>query len=205
MDYYKLLSFGDVIELDMGVNCEKLLDEIYDFEWSQYNPRKQNNRFGLSITSSDGELNNIDLDSLYEYNIENNTSYTETSFKTRTPVYYSSKEIQKVIDPFDKHVCRAHLINLKINGSFPPHRDWRRIDAQENFRILVPLKCCNPNEMYFMYENNPLYFNHGRAYFINTNKNHSVFSFSEDATFIVINVEANTESINVVLNHMKAK
>ena len=204
-DYYKLLSFGDVIELSIGVNPDKLLDEIDGFEWSQYNPRKANNRLGLSITSSDGSFNKIDLDSLYEYNLENGTRYRETAFKTRTDVYDASKEIQKVIDVFGEHVCRSHLINMKTNGSFPPHRDWRRIDIQETFRVLVPLQFCNPNDMYFMYEDKPLHFNHGKAYFINTNKNHSVFSFSDNAIFIVINVEVNADSLDIILDNMSAK
>jgi len=203
--YYKLLSFGDVIELTTQIDPHKLLKEIEHHTWSQYNPRKENNRFGLSITSSDGTLNNIDLDSLYEYNKENNTEYGEISFRTKTQVYYDSEEIQKITKSFDNSLCRTHLINIKRNGSFPPHRDWRSIDTQESFRILVPLKNCNPTNMYFMYEDKPLYFEHGRAYFMNTNKIHSVFSFSDDATFIVMNVICNYDSIKTVLDNMKAK
>lgn len=203
--YYKLLSFGDVIELTTQIDPHKLLREIEHHTWSQYNPRKENNRFGLSITSSDGTLNNIDLDSLYEYNNENNTNYTELSFKEKTQVYYDSEEIQKIIKPFKNQLCRTHLINIKRNGSFPPHRDWRHIDKQESFRILVPIKHCNPTDMYFMYEDKPLRFEHGRAYFINTNRNHSVFSFSDDALFMVMNIEINHTSINTVLQEMKVK
>lgn len=203
--YYKLLSFGDVIELSMSINPDKLLSEIKHHVWSQYNPRKENNRLGLSITSSDGTLNNIDLDSLYEYNKEYNTRYNELSFRTKTQVYYDSEEIQKITKPFDSSLCRTHLINVKKNGSFPPHRDWKIIDKQESFRILVPLQDCNPTNMYFMYENKPLYFEHGHAYFINTNKNHSVFSFSDNAIFIVMNIMCSYGSINTVLQNMKVK
>lgn len=201
--YYKLLSFGDIIELNTQIDSHKLLKEIDHHIWMKYNPRKDNNRFGLSITSTDGKLNGIDLDSLYQYNEEHNTKYNETSFRTKTQVYYDSEEIQKITKLFDDSLCRSHLINLKKNGSFPPHRDWRSIDKQESFRIVVPLTHCNPTNMYFMYEDKPLYFEHGRAYFINTNKNHSVFSFSDDAIFMVMNVECNWSSINTILYNMR--
>jgi len=202
--YYKLLSFGDVIELKTQINPYKLFDEIkhFDSSWKVYNPRRENNRFGLSVTSSDGELNGIDLDSVPQYNEEYNTSYTETSFKEKTQVYYDSEEVRKIVEPFNKHLCRTHIINLKKNGSFPPHRDWLFVDRQESFRIFVPLKDCNSPSMYFMYEKELLHFEHGRAYFINTNKEHCVFSFSDDTVFMVMNIECNKDSINAVLSNM---
>lgn len=204
-DYYKLLSFGDIIETNIGVDPHILLNEIKDCEWSQYNPRKQNNRFGLSITSSDGSFNGIDLDSLYQYNEENDTTYKETSFKDKTEVYYKSPQIKKIVDVFGEHLCRSHLINLMTNGSFPPHRDWRRIDIQETFRIFIPIQRCNPFDMFFMYEDKPLYFNHGKAYFINTNKVHSLFSFSDYSIFAVMNIELNSNSLDIILDNMSAK
>jgi hypothetical protein len=66
--YNNLLAFGDKIKLRISCNPEKLLDEIKDFPWHRYNPRKEINRYGLSVTSLDGQLGGIDLDSLYEYN-----------------------------------------------------------------------------------------------------------------------------------------
>ena len=59
--YHQLLSYGDLIELETRCNTDKLLKEIKDFEWKQYNPRKEINRYGLSITSSDGTRNGICL------------------------------------------------------------------------------------------------------------------------------------------------
>jgi len=68
MLYQNLLSFGDKIELNLFCNVGNLLKEIKDFQWHQYNPRKEMNRHGLSVTSLDGKLGGVDLDSLYEYN-----------------------------------------------------------------------------------------------------------------------------------------
>ena len=67
MNYERLLSYGHVIQLQQNLDCTRLLDEIQEFEFAPYNPRKKNNpRYGLSITSLDGELNGPDLDSLID-------------------------------------------------------------------------------------------------------------------------------------------
>ena len=97
--YNNLLSFGDVIELRLQCNVSKLLDNIKPFDWKQYNPRKQINRYGLSVTSLDGSMNGIDLDSIAEYNKENNTSYNEASFQTFTEVYHKCDETKKLVEP----------------------------------------------------------------------------------------------------------
>ena len=55
--------------------------------------------------------------------------------------------------------------------------------------------------MYFMYENEPLHFDHGRAYFLNTNKSHSLFSY-RDSYMIVLNVDSNEETFKIIGNNM---
>jgi len=203
MMYNNLLSFGDIIELNIDCNVKKLLDNISKFEWLKYNPRKDINRYGLSVTSLDGNLTGIDLDSLYEYNRENNTKFDEDSFKTFTDVYYKSEEVQKLVEPFKPWLWRTHFLNFRKGGYFPPHRDMRRIDEQDSFRILVPIRDCNLPALYFMYEDKPLHFNMGSAYFVNTNKMHSIFSYSNKSCMLVMNIESNDESIKKVGDLMK--
>ena len=94
IEYNNLLSFGDVLSLNYLGNTSKILKEIKEFEWKQYNPRHTINRYGLSVTSLDGKLNGIDLDSMYQYNRIHNTKYNELSFKTPTEVYHKSEETQ---------------------------------------------------------------------------------------------------------------
>lgn len=203
MNYERILSFGDIIELNISCNVNNLFKEINSFKWAQYNPRKTITRYGLSITSLDGKLNGPDLDSIYEYNKDNDTKYDETSFCTTTPVYDMSSEIQRVVDPFINNLCRSHILHLPAGGHFPPHRDLSHYESyQKTFRIIVPLKNCNPKSMYFMYEDKPIIFNHGYAYFINTNKEHSVFSFG-NSYFVVMNVKFNEDSARAVINNLK--
>ena len=77
MSYSRLLTYGDVIPLRFKCSPEKVRQECFDkYEWKQYNPRKNVNRYGLSVTSNDGSLNGEDLDSLYA------VSYTHLTLPT---------------------------------------------------------------------------------------------------------------------------
>ena len=205
MSYNSLLSFGDLIPLKIRCDVKKLFNEVKDFKYLQYNPRKDIKRYGLSITSLDGNMDGIDLDSIKEYNKENNTEYDELSFQAFTSVYYESQEIQKITAPFLGHIGRSHILHLPEGGYFPPHRDLPvYVEQQNSLRVLVPLKGCNPPDMYFMYEDKPLHFEHGRAYFLNTNKSHNLFSF-KDSYMIVLNIKTSEEVYQILGDNFQAR
>ena len=143
----------------------------------------------------DGELDGKDLDSLYEYSVRNNTECDELSFCELTDVYFSSEEVRKAVNPFQRWIGRSHLLNMKKGGYFPPHRDDRGDDEQLAYRIIIPLTKCNPPDNYFIHDGRPLQFEHGRAYFVNTNLTHSVFSFDDNCVMMVMNVECCDESM----------
>lgn len=200
--YNDLLSYGDFIQLKNSCNSKELLEEIKDFSWFKYNPRKNVERYGLSVTSEDGKLTGKDLDSLYELSKETGKEYDEDSFTTLTDVYRKSKQIQKLVDPFKPWLCRTHLLNFKKGGYFPPHIDNRGFQGKQFIRLLVPIKKCNPSFLYFMYEDKLLNFNRGYTYFLNTNKKHAIFSFSDDSTMLVMNLECCKESIEQIQRFM---
>ena len=197
--YSDLLTYGDFIQLKNSCNSKELLEEIKDFEWKQYNPRKNVNRYGLSITSNDGSLNGEDLDSLYEYSKEKGRICDEDEFTTLTDVYYKSKEVQKLVDPFKPWLCRTHFLNFRKGGYFPPHVDFRGTKGKQFIRLLVPIKKCNPSWLYFMYEDKLLNFSRGYTYFLNTNKKHAIFSFDDDSIMLVMNIKVCKESIDIIL------
>ena len=204
MSYNSLLSFGDLIPLKLKCNVKKLFDETGEFVYLKYNPRKDIERYGLSITSLDGSLNGIDLDSIKEYNKENNTEYDELSFNKFTEVYNVSSEIQKIVEPFKNHIGRSHILHLAQGGYFPPNRDLPvYVEQQNSLRVLIPLKGCNPPDMYFMYEDKPLHFEHGRAYFLNTNKAHNLFAF-KDSYMVVLNIKTSEQVYQILGNNFQA-
>jgi hypothetical protein len=214
INYNQLLTYGDFIPLKISCNTDKLFEEIKDFQFAQYNPRKNIPRYGLSITSLDGSINGKDLDSLYELSKEENVKYDEDSFTTLTDVYYKSKEVQELVDPFKPWLCRTHFLSFNRGGYFPPHIDNYRFAEQRFMRLLVPLRTCNPPSLYFMLEDKPLIFNEGYTYFVNTNKRHAIFSFDSQldneptikhTTMLVMNIKCCEESIKAVFNNMLCK
>ena len=94
---------------------------------------------------------------------------------------------------------------MQEGGYFPPHRDLPvYVEQQNSLRILVPLNGCNPPDMYFMYEEKPLHFEHGRAYFLNTNKSHNLFSF-KGSDMIVLNIKTNEEVYKIIGDLFQAR
>jgi hypothetical protein len=182
LTYERVLSYGNIFPLNIECNPQKLLNEIQDFDFFQYNTTKSDiPRVGLSITSLDGKINSGDLESLRD------TPYKESSFRTLTDVYCKSKEVQKVIDPFKEWIGRSHLLNIRRGGYFPPHRDEMTIE-QHTFRIIIPIKHFNPPHNYLVFDDKVTYMNEGRAYFMNTNITHSDISYSNDTLLMVMNV-----------------
>jgi len=49
--YNNLLSFGDIIELNLKCDVSKVMfnitNDIKNYKWLQYNPRKNINRYGF--------------------------------------------------------------------------------------------------------------------------------------------------------------
>ena len=74
----------------------------------------------------------------------------------------------------------------------------RGTKGKQFIRLLVPIRKCNPSFLYFMYEDKLLNFNRGYTYFLNTNKKHAIFSFSDDSTMLVMNIKCCQEAIDKI-------
>jgi hypothetical protein len=187
--YYHLARLGSCYEFDFQIDLKKILDTLpnYQKDWQIYNPRKEIKRYGLSLTSLDGSMSGVpDLDSLLEFNQINNTDWNEMSFKTQTPLYKDC--FDGVFGKVEPHIGRSHIIKLAPGGYFPIHRDGR-LDFLNSFRLFIPILNCNPPKMYFILDEKILKFNHGRAYFIDTCKEHLLFNSSNsDSIFAVFNI-----------------
>lgn len=174
-----------------------------NFDYVRYNPRKNINRYGLSITSLDGGLSGIpDLDSLLEYNRENKTTHTEKDFKTPTPVYYY-EFLEKILQPIKNYIFRSHVLKINPAGYFPPHRDFYGMNI-DSFRIIIPLMNCNPPNFTFLLEDKILNWEEGILYFLDTARMHYLFNTnSEPAYMIVLNLDLNKETVDFVTKNLK--
>jgi len=194
----RLNFFGSAAALDISVDLKKFDKQIHEFSdyWKRYNPRKPEvNRFGLSLTSLDGKMEGIpDLDSIYEYNKIHGTSYTERDFHNPTEAHERLTSLYPILSAYEAPLGRTHLLKLDKGGFFPPHRDAFGL-ASKCFRVLVPLISCQETEYAFLIDDRRLFMTPGRAYFIDTMRPHSIFSFVDNCILLVMNVPLTVENV----------
>ena len=192
--YSTLTRFGAYYPLNLTGDTNNIIEELNNnFDWVKYNPRKNINREGLSITSLDGGLSGKpDLDSLYEYYFETGIAHSESDFNTKTPVY---PLFSKWLDPFEKYLGRTHVIRLNSGGYFPPHRD-NKSTSIKSFRLFLPLNYSS-SSIFFLLEDSKMNFENGKMYFIDTAKMHTLFNTDEDPFyFVVANIILSEESVS---------
>lgn len=198
-----LVAYGDQIELTPFIDGPEYIQWTEtNFQYVRYNPRKSINRWGLSITSLDGGTSGIpDLDSLFEYNEDNNTSYTERDFNQPT-LAFEYDPLKKMIAPWQDHIFRSHILKLGSGGFFPPHRDMRKSEV-DSFRLIVPLQHTSTPEVNFVIDSTILNWKQGHLYFVNTAKMHYLFNASlQPSYWLVFNIDCNQQSIDALFEHM---
>ena len=202
--YNHLCQYGSVYDLKLNLPNTKSFVKWTEqnFKYVQYNPRKKNNRDGLSITSLDGDISGIpDLDSLHEYNKENNTNLTEEDFSKFTQVYYQSEDLKNIFKEFETSIARTHIIRLNPGGFFPPHRDL--VGNFNTFRLILPLSNCNPPNCNFIVDDKLLNWKEGKVYFVDTSKLHYLFNSSFSPSYwLVANIKTSEESVDTVLKYI---
>jgi hypothetical protein len=206
----RLSLLGDVVKLKIKFNKSLILSELEPFknDWKQYNPRKQIRRMGLSITSYDGLLSGIpDLDSLLEFNASNNVDYRTEDCNIFTPVYSTSSELKKIIDPIKPNVGRSHFLKLNAGGFFPEHRDSYGLDSDgykipDVIRLIGFVKNCNSSSFKFIINDKLITFEEGTMYYFNSMMPHSLFSFNDDCIMIVMVVKFDCTIYNYIISNL---
>ena len=207
----RIALYGDVLPLTFKLDYKKFEEglKLFDDKWVQYNPRKNIPRYGLSITSLDGKFSGKpDLDSLKEYEEEHNIYLDEPDFKTKTPFW---PYVESALSKFKNHLGRTHIIKKYAGGQFPSHRDHYERE-NKSFRLFLPIYNCNPPFNYFILDDKILNFDHGRMYFLNTCKEHIVFTSGRggkstfggnyQSMYIVANINLSEETTDLVLHNM---
>lgn len=200
-----ITNFGQVVEFDFPlwdtVRAQSILEKHPG--WVRYQPHKPNNRWGLSVTSLDGNFSGKpDLYSLREWNEMHGTQYWEADFKARTNIVDFIPELNPFLDFFGNSLGRVHFLRLDAGGFFPPHRDNGAIVDSPSFRIIVPINNFGKNQMKWIQEEQVLTMEVGRTYFINTTRPHSLFSFTDNCTMLVLNVLAHNEVLDKLVRRV---
>ena len=202
----RLMLLGDQTALDIKINEHQLLSQLEPFkeQWSKYNSHKPDiKRDGLCIINEDG-VNKAGpaLDSLTEWNRENNTNFSELDFDTPTPVFNNTM-LKDVLDDIQSECYRSHFLRLPHGGYFPPHRDF----SMDSVRVILPVYNCNPPNCRFMIEDKTLHWDHGRFYVVNTLKEHTLFNCSVglDSIWLVLNVKVSEKTCRWIYKNMTIK
>ena len=208
LDISSIYQFGDQYVIDRSFDPDEMLKELerYKDKWSQYNPRKPHiKREGLCVINYTGTLGcNPALDSIPEYNNIHKTDIKEEDCDKITEVYKSSKILKSFFKDMLPWCIRTHFLKLGPGGFFPPHRDHTN-GIQSTFRLIVPIKNCNPPSVRLILEDHSLYWKYGELYVLNTTKQHSLFnaSSSRDSIWLVITAKLCKESIDFVATHLQ--
>lgn len=208
--YQQIFFYGDFIPLKFKIDLELFAREIIEFkdQWVTYNKHKgDTGRKGLSITSLDGGMSGEpDLQSLYEYAKISGKQYSENEFNKPTKAYHHLTSLHPILRHFEGGLGRCRIIKFSAGGFFPPHRDQSiRYTVPDYFRIFVPLMNTGMNDFHFIYENQKMIFEPGRAYLFNALKTHSVFSFKDEAHTFAMSLLLNPQNIKSSIEAFEIK
>jgi len=171
-------------------NSYKLLKEIEQFsdDWKPYNPKKPNNRWGLSVTSIDGELSGIpDLTSLRDYELQTGKKVQNIDLNVPTEVYKQSEELQNILKPYLPWLTRCHFLRMDRGGFFPDHFDIVQAGnyAADEIR-LVGFVNVDEYNFKWIYDDKIINKNNGTLWYFNASKRHSVFSTKDGMMLLVV-------------------
>lgn len=185
-------SLEDCIELNGTDLNFKQIGEVYRIFKDEFTPYQEykegHNRFALPLITSDDNS----FISLQE------TTKSELDYKKETDYLRYTPTLQKFIHKFE--YGRAHAISLQRGGFFPPHRDGpipTRLD-EECFRILITLDGCENDKFITLIDNRVLPLKNYRAYYINSFKTHSAFSFTDECQFVILNFRICLNNVKVL-------
>lgn len=202
----KYFSMEDVMMFRYGFDHRATMDELSKYprnSWPRYNPRKPIERYCLDLTQIPGGNENVS--SLNEYNRSTGKRYTNRDFIEPTDVYHGLPTISKILEPFRPWLGRTHVIRIDAGGYFPPHYDSVVADDPEyDVRLVAGINNVNNRTFKWLYDTDDrvLDLRNGSIYLINTSKPHSVFSFVDDAIFLVANLRFDRSLLKEILtNH----
>ena len=200
-----LCNMGDTIKLKWKINEHGVLEQLEQFKdnWCPYNVKKDanNNRWGLPITSHSGDvMDNYHLNSFGYMQKYHDVEMKEENFTTPTEVYNKIPELAKLVDAFAPDIGRVHLLRVDQGGFFPPHRDFPGV-GPEWMRLLLVFGKCKPENFVHMLDGKPMYPDPGYLYFVNFQKDHSVFSFSDGLYALILTCKVNDRVHDLIINN----
>jgi hypothetical protein len=204
----RLNTMSDWIELNPGFKKDKLLEELKPFEndWKKYNPKKPNNRYGLSVTSIDGGLHGIpDLTSLRDWEIQTGELIHNHDLNVPTDVYKNCPTLQAILEPWKPWLGRCHFLRMDRGSFFPEHFDINKEDYSYDEVRFIGFVKCNEYDFKWIYDDKIIKGNQGTLWYFNGNKRHSVFSFKDGIILLVMCLKFDKDLFQKMLEYGKVK
>ncbi len=205
----RLNTMSDWIEFP-GFKKDKLLEELKPFEkdWKRYNynAKKLNNRWGLSITSIDGGLHGVpDLSSLRDWETQTGQVVHNHNINVPTDVWKQSPTLQAILEPWKPWLGRCHFLRMDRGSYFPEHFDINKEDYSYDEVRFVGFVKCNDYDFKWIYDDKVIKGNSGSLWYFNGNKRHSVFSFSDGIILLVMCLKFDKDLFQKMLEYGKVK
>ena len=205
----RLSTMSDWIEFP-SFKKDKLLEELKPFEkdWKRYNynTKKPNNRWGLSVTSIDGGLHGVpDLSSLRDWEIQTGEVIHNQDLNVPTDVWKKCPTLQTILEPWKKWLGRCHFLRMDRGSYFPEHFDINKEDYSYDEVRFVGFVKCNEYDFKWIYDDKVIKGNSGSLWYINGNKRHSVFSFSDGIVLLVMCLKFDKELFQKMLEYGRVK
>lgn len=200
-----LINMGNYVKTKWQINPDGVEQQLSQFKdnWCPYNSKKDtvNNRWGLPVTSHTGDvMDNYHLNSFGYMQNYHNVEMKEENFTTPTDVYNAIPDIKKLVDTFAPDIGRVHVLRIDKGGFFPPHRDFTGV-SPEYFRLLTVFGKCSPENYAQIVDGKLIYPEAGWTYFVNTQLDHSVFSFSDNLYCLILTVKLNQRTFDLIMNN----
>ena len=182
-----LNSYGDIIKLNWNFDSDAIINNLKKEDWLE----RPNNKLGLNLTGGDGK--DLGLESKDKHNVD----------QPYTQALLNNPELKEFFDKWEKLArCRAAWLN---EGSFfRLHRDAWRMNPQ--MRIFIPLNKTDIHEWTFIYNEERVPFEAGKAYILNTRKQHGSFTMVNGVFHILMSVyltENNLKAVQSMLPNTK--
>lgn len=204
-----LVNLGKKVKTKWHFDYTQVEQQLTQFSnnWCPYNGKKDtvNNRWGLPVTSQSGDvMDNYHLNSFGYMKKYHSTELSEDNFKTPTVVCDSIIEVKKLIDVFSPDIGRVHFLRIDKGGYFPPHRDFHGL-SPEYFRLVSIFGRNSPENYGFILDGELIYPESGYLYFMNTQLDHSLFSFSDNLYALILTVKLNERTHGLIMNNTMAE
>lgn len=202
-----LVNLGGITKLGFRFNCYNVLSQLSQFDnnWVLYNKIKDtnNNRWGLPLTSKTGDVDDNEHLNSFMYVMKNkNLMLSESDYTTPTQVYHALPEIANIINVFTPDIGRVHLLRIDRGGFWPPHRDFQST-SPEYFRLLAFFGNCSTVDFKAIFNEQLINFEQGVVYFVNTQLEHSVFSFTDGVYCLVLTVKLTERTSKLIFSNLE--